>query len=174
MAIKKIFTNKLKLLTLLMFVFLANLTLLTPSQAESSTKPLWTAGKYYGSTFYDNKFFKTGITFRISPDKKTLKDLNIAFDADFYDEVGNISKRAIRFSQSNIEPITLVKNSKTQTYYFAYLDEFGYNWNTEFKITWDRNKQSFKVILSALTDQVEGTYYKASSVIGKNIIKGKS
>lgn len=135
--------------------------------AQSSSGPLWTAGKYYGGYPTREKFFTRGVTFRISPDKITMKDINIAFPADCYDENGVPSPRAIRFSQSGIEPITLRRTSSTQTFHFAYLDDFNLNWNTTLKVTWSRENQRFKIVVNTLTDTVENTYCKSNAIVAQ-------
>lgn len=134
-------------------------------------KPLWKAGKYYGGYPTIDKYLTQGITFRISPDKVTMKDISIEFPADFHDENGIITPRSIHFSPIDIEPQTLRRTSRTQSIYFAYLDSFNNNWNTELRITWNRNRQSFKIVINSQSDPVENTFYKASATVARGAIR---
>ena len=136
-------------------------------------KPLWKAGQYYGGYPSADKYLENGIMFKISPDKITMKDINMEFPAIFIDENGNESPRSIHFSQANIEPLTLRRRSGTQSLYFAYLDEFGNNWNTELRVTWSRPKQSFKIVINSQSDPIENTFYKASATLTRGTKRGK-
>lgn len=142
--------------------------------ADSNQKPLWTKGKYYGGYPSNDKFLEQGITFEIAPDKVTMKEISIEFPAECYDENGVPSPRSIHFSAAEIEPLTLRRVAGSQSLYFAYLDAFGLNWNTELKMKWNREKQSFKIQISSLTDTVENTYCKADATLSKGAVKGRS
>lgn len=138
------------------------------SSAETRPRPpLWRGGKYYGGYPTIDKYLTQGITFRISPDKITMKDVSIEFPADCYDEHGVPTERSIHFSPTEIEPLTLVRTSSRQSVYFAYLDAFNLNWNTELVLTWSRARQSFRISINTLTDTVEGTYCKSNAIIAR-------
>lgn len=167
---RKIIKSALFLITGLLLVFSVN-----PAQkalaGSTTVKPLWKSGQYFGGYPTIDKYLTQGITFRISPDKKTMKDISIEFPADFHDENGVITPRSIHFSPVGIEPITLRRTDRTQSHYFAYLDSFNNNWNTELRITWSRNKQSFKIVINSQSDPVENTFYKASATVAKGAVR---
>ena len=142
--------------------------------AAPPVKPLWKSGKYYGGYPTIDKYLTQGVTFRISPDKVTLKDLSMEFPAEFHDENGVVTPRSIHFSGSEIEPITLTRTSRTQRIYFAYLDAFGDNWNTELRITWSRERQSFRIVINTQSDTVENTYNKASAILTTGAVRRSS
>lgn len=167
--------NKFRLSFLLMLVVTLVGDLSSPLLAESAAqKPLWKAGQYYGGYPSNDKFLTQGITFKIAPDKITMKDINLSFPADFIDETGTVSPRYIRFSESGIEPLTLRRTSQLQRLYFAYLDAFNNNWNTELLVQWNRAKQSFRITINTQSDPIENTFYKASATLTLGAIRKKN
>lgn len=141
--------------------------------APVQVKPLWSKGRYYGGYPTLDKYLTQGVIFDIAPDKITLKELSIEFPADCYDENGNPTPRSIHFSPTGIEPLTLSRTDRAQSVYFAYLDSFGLNWNTELRIKWSRSRQSFSVHINTQSDEIEGTYCKGSATLSNNAKKGR-
>ena len=156
--------------TLLVITSLTSSALLAEGPAQ---RPLWKSGQYYGGYPSNDKFLTQGVTFKIAPDKVTMKDINLSFPADFIDETGVVSPRYIRFSQGGIEPLTLRRTSQLQRLYFAYLDDFNNNWNTELLVQWNRAKQSFKISINSQTDPIENTFYKASAALTLGAVRRK-
>lgn len=157
------------------FVFAFAFVLVDSGSSFSATppvKPLWKKGRYYGGYPTIDKYLTQGIIFDIAPDKITMKEISIEFPAECFDEVGNIQNRSVHFSAAAIEPLTLARHSRSQTVSFAYLDEFGHNWNTDLKIKWNRERQSFRVQISTITDEIEGTFCKADAVVAKGARRG--
>ena len=145
----------------------------TAEDRAAPIKPLWSKGRYYGGYPTPDKYLTQGVIFDIAPDKITLKELSIEFPADCYDENGVPSQRSIHFSPVGIEPLTLARNTSTQSLYFAYLDDFGLNWNTELRIKWSRARQSFKVSINTQSDTIEGTYCKGSAPLSNGAKKSR-
>ena len=158
-----------------LLVLLLTTSIITASAnaAPPVVKPLWTKGRYYGGYPTPDKYLTQGVIFDIAPDKITLKELSIEFPADCYDENGVPSARSIHFSPVGIEPLTMRRTDRVQSLYFAYLDEFDRNWNTELRIRWSRDRQSFSVRINSLSDTIEGTYCKASATLSNNAKKGR-
>ena len=154
-------------------LLLTSTTLLNVANAAPIVKPLWSKGRYYGGFPTLDKYLTQGIIFDIAPDKITMKEISIEFPADCYDENGNVSPRSIHFSPTGIEPITMRRTDQSQSLYFAYLDEFDRNWNTQLRVKWSRNRQSFSVQINSISDEIEGTYCKASAILSNGAKKGR-
>jgi hypothetical protein len=158
--------------TLLFLLLIVSVGFTQVSLAQEN--PLWTKGQYFGGYPSLDKYLEQGISFKISPDKITMKDININFPAECYDEENNVSERNTHFSQTEIEPLTMTRTDRQQSLYFAYLDSFDRNWNTELRIRWSRDRQRFRVSLHTLSDTLEDTYCKADVILARGARKGRA
>lgn len=143
---------------------------------------LWTRGRFRGWTSSGDSFdygkprVPNGVTFSISRDGRTLKNLSMRFYAMMHWRSGFYSAlepRLIRFHEAGTPELTLARTRAWQTFTFDYVGDSGHTWTTELKLRWDAAAKRFSAVINTDTDGVTDngatTSYSATNVFGRNV-----
>lgn len=151
----------------------------TSTNVVNRAPMLWTRGRFRGGTSSADSFddygklrVPNGVTFSISRDGRTLKNLSMRFYAIeywHYDYDSAMEPRLIHFHESGTPELTLARTRAWQAFTFDYVDDSARTWTTELKLRWNAAAKRFSAVINAYTDNGTTTSYSATNVLGRNV-----